>query len=171
VLSSILRLDLYVAAYSLTYLRLAAFIWMGLVAAGLLLMLIQIMLKRPISWLVTANAATLVLVLYGCCFLNAPWVVASYNVDHCREVGGTGPSLDLTYLFSLGPQVLPALEPRLQQIPGLQPYVERFRFDQDISALRIPGNWRAWTFRRWRLERYLSNNPHASSYLSKSDKG
>jgi hypothetical protein len=172
VLSSILRLDLYVAAYSLTYLRLAAFIWMGLVAAGLLLMLIQIMLKRPISWLVTANAATLALVLYGCCFLNAPWVVASYNVDHCREVGGTGPNLDWKYLFSLGPQVLPALEPRLQQIPGLQPYVEGFRFDQDISALRIrPGNWRAWTFRRWRLERYLSNNPYASSYLSKSDKG
>jgi hypothetical protein len=34
-----------------------------------------------------------------------------------------------------------------------------------------PGNWRAWGFRAWRLERYLSNNPHTSSYLSKSDKG
>ena len=32
VVSSIFRLDLYVAAYSLTYLRLAAFIWMVLVA-------------------------------------------------------------------------------------------------------------------------------------------
>jgi hypothetical protein len=172
VVSSILRLDLYVAAYSLTYLRLAALIWMVLVAAGLLLMLIQIMLKKPNSWLVTANAATLALVLYGCCFLNAPWVVASYNVDHCREAGGTGPNLDLKYLFSLGPQVLPALEPRLQQIPALQPYVEGFRFEQDISALRMrPGNWRAWGFRAWRLERYLSNNPYTSSYLSKSDKG
>jgi hypothetical protein len=172
VVSSILRLDLYVAAYSLTYLRLAAFIWMGLVATGLLLMLIQIALKKPNSWLVTANAATLALVLYGCCFLNAPWVVASYNVDHCREAGGTGPNLDLKYLFSLGPQVLPALEPRLQQIPALQPYVEGFRFEQDISALRMrPGNWRAWGFRAWRLERYLSNNPYTSSYLSKSDKG
>jgi uncharacterized protein DUF4153 len=172
VVSSILRLDLYVAAYSLTYLRLAALIWMVLVAAGLLLMLIQITLKKPNSWLVTANAATLALVLYGCCFLNAPWVVASYNVDHCREAGGTGPNLDLKYLFSLGPQVLPALEPRLQQIPALQPYVEGFRFEQDISALRMrPGNWRAWGFRAWRLERYLSNNPYTSSYLSKSDKG
>jgi len=79
------------AAYSLTYLRLAAFIWMMLVAAGLLLMLIQILLRKPNSWLVAANAATLALVLYGCCFINAPWVVASYNVEHCREVGGTGP--------------------------------------------------------------------------------
>ena len=47
VISSIFRLDLYVAAFSLTYLRLAAFIWMGLVAAGLLLILIQIMLRKP----------------------------------------------------------------------------------------------------------------------------
>ena len=72
VISSIFRLDLYVAAFSLTYLRLAAFIWMGLVAAGLLLILIQIMLRKPISWLVTANAATLVLALYGCCFHQCP---------------------------------------------------------------------------------------------------
>ena len=77
---------------------------MGLVAAGLLLMLIQIMLKKPNSWLVTANAAALALVLYGCCFLNAPWVVASYNVDHCREVGGSGPNLDLKYLSRLDPK-------------------------------------------------------------------
>ncbi len=34
VISSIFRLDLYVAAFSLTYLRLAAFIWMLLVADG-----------------------------------------------------------------------------------------------------------------------------------------
>jgi hypothetical protein len=88
VVSSILRLDLYVAAFSLTYLRLAAFIWMGLVAAGLMLILIQIILRKPNSWLVTANAATLALVLYGCCFINAPWLVATYNVEHCREVGG-----------------------------------------------------------------------------------
>ena len=47
VISSMLRLDLYVAAYSLTYLRLAAFIWMVLVATGLLLILIQILLKKP----------------------------------------------------------------------------------------------------------------------------
>ena len=91
VISSIFRLDLYVAAYSLTYLRLAAFIWMLLVAVGLLLMLIQIKLKKPNSWLVTANAISLALVLYGCCFINAPRLVASYNVAHSRENGGTGP--------------------------------------------------------------------------------
>jgi hypothetical protein len=133
VISSIFRLDLYVAAYSLTYLRLAAFIWMGLVAAGLLLILLQIILKKPNSWLVTANAATLALVLYGSCFINAPQVVAAYNVDHCREAGGTGPNLDLKYLISLGRQVLPVIEPRLQQIPALWPTVSGLRFHQEIG--------------------------------------
>jgi Domain of unknown function (DUF4173) len=169
VVSSILRLDLYVAAYSLTYLRLAAFIWMGLVAAGLVLMLIQIKLKKPNSWLVTANAATLALVLYGCCFINAPRLVASYNVEHCRELGGTGPSLDLKYLLSLGPQVLPVLEPRLLQIPALQPYVAGFRYDYESRAQ--PGNWRTWGFRTWRLQRYLANNPDVPSNSQKNDKG
>jgi hypothetical protein len=172
VISSIFRLDLYVAAFSLTYLRLAAFIWMGLVAAGLMLILIQILLKKPNSWLVTANAATLALVLYGCCFINAPQVVASYNAEHCREAGGTGPNLDLKYLFSLGPQVLPVLEPRLQHIPALQPYVAGFRFDQAAEAARKgPANWRAWGFRAWRLERYLANNPATPSDLSQGGQG
>lgn len=161
VVSSIFRLNLYVAAFSLTYLRLAAFIWMGLVAAGLLLILIQIMLRKPVSWLVTANAATLALVLYGCCFINAPRIIAAYNVAHCREAGGAGPSLDLNYLRSLGPQALPALEPRLPQIPALQPTISDLRSDRNAcpNAQRRLENWRAWGFRTWRLQRYLANNP------------
>ena len=121
VISSIFRLDLYVAAYSLTYLRLAAFIWMGLVAAGLLLMLIQIKLKKPNSWLVTANAISLALVLYGCCFINAPRLVASYNVEHSRENGGTGPNLDLQYLaFARSAGAARRLKPHVNKIPALQ---------------------------------------------------
>ena len=172
VISSIFRLDLYVGAYSLSYLRLAAFIWMGLVAVGLSLILIQIVLRKPNSWLVTANAISLALVLYGCCFINAPRLVASYNVEHSRENGGTGPNLDLWYLFSLGPQVLPVLEPRLQHVPALQPYVAEFRSKQDIEARqRGPSNWRSWTFRTWRLDRYLANNPAISPNASGSSKG
>jgi hypothetical protein len=77
VVSSIFRLDLYVAAFSLTPLRLAAFIWMVLAAAGLVLMLIQIGLRKPNSWLIAANAISLALVLYACCFINTRWLVAS----------------------------------------------------------------------------------------------
>jgi hypothetical protein len=171
VVSSILRLDLYVAAFALTYLRLAAFIWMVLVCAGLVLILIQIILKKPNSWLIAANAATLALVLYGCCFINAPRVIASYNVEHCRELDGAGPKLDLKYLFSLGPEVLPVLEPRLQHIQTLKPEIEQFRFGQDYQARSRLRTWRGWSFRTWRLERYLSNNPNTLPNLSDSGRG
>jgi hypothetical protein len=173
VVSSIFRLDLYVAAYSLTCLRLAAFIWMVLVAVGLLLILVQIIRRKSLSWLVTANAATLALVLYGCCFVNAPRLIASYNVAHCREAGGAGPWLDKPYLLSLGPEVLPALEPHASQIPSLQPMLSELRAGRALcmNRQRRSENWRAWGFRTWRLQRYLANNPAVPPNASDSSKG
>jgi hypothetical protein len=170
VISSILRLDLYVAAYSLTYLRLAAFIWMGLVAAGLLLILLQIILRKPNSWLVSANAATLALVLYGCCFINAPWLVATYNVEHSREIGGTGPNLDVQYLGSLGPEAQLVLESHRREVPALLRTMD-LQFPDARDFFAHSENWRAWSFRTWRIKRYLANNPDTPSNLSNSDKG
>jgi hypothetical protein len=172
VISSIFRLDLYIAAFSLTYLRIAAFIWMGLVATGLALMLIRIVYRKSNTWLLSANAISLALVLYGCCFLNAPWLVAYYNVEHCREVGGSGPNLDMEYLTSLGsPQTLPPVEAHITQFPAVQLLSTAYRESPDRNLLSRRGNWRAWTFRRWRLERYFANTPGTSLNSPDNDKG
>jgi uncharacterized protein DUF4153 len=173
VISSIFRLDLYVAAYSLTYMRLAALIWMILVAVGLLLILIQIVLRKSNAWLLSANALSLALVLYGCCFINAPRLVAAYNVSHSREAGGAGPWLDKEYLRSLGPQVLPVVEPRLPQIPSLQSTISQLRSGPHIceNRRRRSENWRAMDFRAWRLQRYLANNPDTPPNPPGSGKG
>jgi hypothetical protein len=176
VISSILRLDLYIAAFSLTYLRLAAFIWMALVAIGLALILIQIVGRKSTSWLLAANAISLALVLYGCCFLNAPWLVAYYNVEHSLEVSGSGPSLDICYLESLhSPQVLPPIEAHLSKLPRLQsgnirPYSST-RHMMEYRDFPRPENWRAWGFRTWRLARYFANTPPAVLNSSDGDKG
>lgn len=167
VISSIFRLDLYVAAYSLTYLRLAAFIWMILVAAGLALILIQIVLKKPNSWLLAANALSLSLVLYGCCFINTPRLVACYNVEHSRDNGGTGLNLDLRYLASLGSQALPCVEAYANKIPVLWSIARDYRLNHDRMR---PSNWRGWGLRTWRLDRYLANNP-ATAPNFPEDKG
>jgi hypothetical protein len=169
VISSILRLDLYVVAYSLTYLRLAAFIWMGLVATGLVLILIQIELKKSNSWLLSANAISLAIALYACCFINTPQLVASYNVEHSREIGKTGPTLDLKYLGSLGPQVVPVLRTHLKEIPALESAIHDCRYNNNYWWR--PTDWRSWSFRTWRLKRYLANNPETPWTPSKSDKG
>jgi uncharacterized protein DUF4153 len=170
VISAMFRLDIYVASYSLTYMRLAAFIWMLLVAAGLMLILIQIKLRKPNSWLLAANAITLAVVLYGCCFINAPRLIATYNIEHSREIGGSGPKLDLNYLASLGPQALPPLEAHISQVPAWAIDLNGQTF-LNRNRLRHPGNWREWGFRTWRLERYFANNPYEPQTLSKSGRG
>ena len=174
VISSIFRLDLYIATYSLTYLRLAAFIWMGLVAAGLLFILGQIVWRKSTYWLISANAATLALVLYGCCFINAPWLVASYNVEHSREVSGRGKNLDWRYLRCLGPQALPAVERHWEKFPAFWSTSQcscigstRESFVSSMSS----KNWRDWSFRAWRLKRYFANNPMNAPLPSDSSKG
>jgi hypothetical protein len=55
----------------------------------------------------------------------------------------------------------------------LQPNVAGFRFDRDIryANRRSAENWRAWGFREWRLEQYLSNNPDTPPNPSDSGKG
>lgn len=159
VISSILRLDLYVGIYSLTYWRVAAFIWMGLVGAGLVLIMARIALHRSNEWLLGANLATLSAVLYACCFINFATIIANYNVMHNRELTGQGYSLDQEYLRSLGPAALPAMDLFLERTPGLEGrmVMEREIAKQDFLARQ--QNWRAWGFRNWRLARYLDKHP------------
>ena len=123
------------------------------------------------SILIPLILVSIFLVLYGCCFINAPRLVASYNVEHCRENGGTGPNLDLKYLASLGPQTLPVLEAHMQQISELWPIALDYRVSLDRDRFQRAGNWRAWGFRTWRLQQYLANNPDTASNFSDSGKG
>ena len=149
------RLDLYVDAYSLTRLRLAAGVWMVLVAAGLAWIGCRIVLRRPNAWLLHANLLTAAVVLYGCCFLNAGGTVADFNARHCREAGGEGAPIDLEYLRSLGPTALPAL----RRVAPLLDDLERVHLADDYAGqlnAELAGqlsDWRGWTMRRSRLRR------------------
>src|SRR5712671_123406 len=150
VVSSILRLDLYVAVYSLTYLRVAAFVWMLIVAAGLLLIVARIVTYRSNTWLVSANIAALALTVYACSFVNFPSLVANYNVEHARDMASADQKIDLQYIASLGPQAIPALDEYWESRGW------RLRSDLATAHLKEAENWRAWTFRSWRLTRYLA---------------
>jgi hypothetical protein len=153
VASSILRLDLYVDIYMLTYWRIAAFIWMGLVALGLILIVARIALDRSNRWLVGANLVALTIVLYSCSLMNFDAFIADYNVAHSREVSGTGAQIDIPYLGQLGPQALPAVE-KMMQIRADSSLVGWH--DRLMSAQRLDmASWRAWGLRSWRLQRML----------------
>lgn len=167
VASSILRLDLYVGVYSLTYWRVAAFLWMVLVAAGLALIVARIALGKSNEWLMSANLATLAAMLYACCFVNFAALIANYNVDHSREMTGQGLAIDQTYLRELGPAAFPAIDRLMarawnNEVLCAYDYdvsepvcIEQSRSADEAAFRAASTNWRAWSFRNWRVMRYL----------------
>lgn len=162
VVSSLWRLNLYVEVYSLTEFRVAAGIWMGLVAIGLVLIVVRIALNRSSGWLIASNLASLGMTLYICAYVDFPSVIARYNVEHSHELTGQGAPLDVHYLASLGPSVISAFDLFLERAQG--------RDDLDLARVHMTRvelangfggrsrDWQSWTFRDWRLEQYLAGN-------------
>ncbi|MER9919547.1 MULTISPECIES: DUF4173 domain-containing protein [unclassified Mesorhizobium] len=154
VISSILRLDLYIGVYALTYWRIAAFVWMGLVASGLALIIVRIALGKSNEWLLSANLATLSATLYACCFINFAAAIANFNVDHSLEMTGDGTPIDTEYLRSLGAAAMPALDRLYMHQFGNQTtcLADQMMIDDTIAEQK---QWRAWSFRGWRLLQVL----------------
>lgn len=154
VLSSIWRTALYIEEYSLTYLRLAALIWMGLVALGLVWLILRIVWTRSSIWLINVNGVTLLTVLMLCAFINLGSLIAQFNVTHCKEVNGKGPALDLKYLEEIGTASLPALNWFQQQgNPYNYKISKSIILERDLQNIlrRELREWRTWTFRGYRL--------------------
>ncbi|HEY1560234.1 MAG TPA: DUF4173 domain-containing protein [Caulobacteraceae bacterium] len=153
VASSILRTLDYVEAYSLTRLRIAALLWMGLVAVGLMLICWRLLRRKTSGWLINANVLAAGLVFAGCSVVDLGGVAAQWNVDHAREVGGDGPPLDLCYLTSLSHSsiVVPLSDLERRPLsPTFRDRVSRVRSValQDLKTRQ--AQWRSWT---WRDER------------------
>lgn len=138
-----LRLDLYVEAFGLTYLRLHAFIWMVLVAAGLGLALWQVLRTRSNRWLLVRGGVLGLATLYFCAMVNFAQVIAAENVTRAEP--------DLWYLCGLGPMAAgPIVESGLGRVIGRSVYLGPCR----ISRPQVE-DWRGWGFRTWRASRYV----------------
>ena len=129
---------------------------------GLALIIARIALEKSNEWLLSANLLALSVTLYDCSFINFAGLIATYNVEHSFEMTGQGTKLDAWYLRSLGPGALPPLDRFLEHqgktvAAGDLPYRKLAgRLGQDEASYRAgQENWRAWSFRDWRLNRYL----------------
>ncbi len=143
VVSSLLRLSLYVEAYGLTYLRVHAAIWMGLVAAGLCLTGWQILRRKSNRWLMIRSAALGVGVLYACCFVNFAALIARENLRHSERY-------DEYYVCQLGPMAAAEIAASPRPV-GCR-----------LSAPKI-DTWREWGFRADRVLRSLKVERNAES--------
>lgn len=147
------RLHLYVDVYTLTSLRVAAFVWMGLVGFGLLAIGWRIARVRDNRWLLDVNAVALLVVLLGCAWWPMDGYIARHNVKFCQEAGGPGRALDIAYLQQLGPEAIPALR-AYAQLPDAR-RAEALRAAEQLAAelQQALVNPRAWTMRRGWLAR------------------
>jgi hypothetical protein len=164
VISSILRLDLYVQVYGLTELRIAAGIWMVLVAAGLLLILAKILKRLSNRWLVTSNLVALAVTVWGCSFVDFSAMIAQFNIENSRELGGKGQPLDLYYLSDLGPSAIPAITWYLDHADNPATDYDLLAGNMAADFLARPEDWRSWTFRDQRLRDWLLANPRYASF-------
>lgn len=166
VFSSILRTQDYVGVYGLSMLRLAALLWMALVALGLVLVGWRMVREKSAGWLINANLVAAGVLLTACCFTDLGGIVARYNIAHARELGGKGVVLDLCYLSALdGEALLPLAE--LERRPGLDP-----AFRARVSTVRQAVHLRlardvvdgGWTWRSAQRLRAVADMPLTIGY-------
>ena len=155
VASSVLRTLDYIGAYSLTRLRIAALVWMALVAVGLVLIAWRMLTMRSAQWLKNANAVAAGVVLTLSSVVNFGAVTAAWNVRHARSAT----DLDLCYLVDLGPaSLLPMIElERRAQGPRLRDQATFLRSRLLIDLMRNQTDWHSWT---WRNARRLAAARH-----------
>ncbi len=148
VLASLYRLDIYIDIYGLTYLRIAAGIWMCLVAAGLVLIGWQIWQGHSNGWLLQMNMFVLAGVLYSCCFVNFGHIIASSNLAQSNAA-----RIDEFYVCNLGANAAGAI--RTHAIQSGQSICDTYQIANEPN---IDG-WRDWGFRKMRVRGYLAANP------------
>lgn len=149
VASTMLRTADYIEAFSLTRLRIAALVWMALVAVGLALICVRIWRGKSGAWLINANFGAALLALTACSAVDLGAVAAAWNVRHAREVGGRGAGLDYCYLWSLkSSALLPLVEMESRPLrPDVRAKVQWLR---NLAMDRLEtdqGDWHGWTFR------------------------
>ncbi len=158
------RLSLYVEAYSLTRWRIAAIIWMGLVAIGLALLTWRIIRNLDNRWLVQRVTLAAVVVLYACSFVNFDGMIARYNVRHCAEVGvADSMPLDMDYLERLGAESLPALAWLREHEATTEEVRQRVRETEArlLHELNVQlADWRGHTVLRRRIHEAHDRRTH-----------
>ena len=140
VISSILRLDLYIDVYGLTRMRVAAFVWMVLVALGLVLIIMQLVGRQSVGWFVQRAFGLGLLAIYVCNLVNIDGYIARHNLAEERD--------NNYYLCGLSEGAVPAI--RAYQLKTGEEICGRY-----LPYLTQRDDWREWGYRNARLHRSL----------------
>ncbi|MBC7862825.1 MAG: DUF4173 domain-containing protein, partial [Bacteroidia bacterium] len=105
IVSTILRNNIYVAEYNLTYKRIGVYVYLTLTIVGLLTTFYKISDKRNNWFLFRANSLAGILLLVFCSAIDFDLLITQFNITKAKDIS----SLDKTYLISLSETNLPEL--------------------------------------------------------------
>jgi hypothetical protein len=162
VASTMLRTAAYIEAYSLTRLRIAALLWMALVALGLILIVWRLLRARSASWLINANVLAAGVVLAGCAVVDLGAIAATWNVRHAIKADI---EMDADYIAGLngaGLIALATLEPAVMSPEGCVK-VRRLRQQVREEIVARQADWRSW---RWRDARRLETDARVGGHCT-----
>ncbi|AKS45197.1 protein of unknown function [Octadecabacter temperatus] len=143
--SAVLRLNLYIGEYGLTYLRTYALIWIGLVGLGLVLVLWHVLRERSSYLLIARLAAIGFGTLYLSAFFNFAGFIARSTITQATDTA----SVDWSYLCQLGPTAQKAV---IHGLAANSAIVAPAGFHRCFVAGDGPYNWRETGFRSIRSQ-------------------
>jgi len=152
--STALRTVDYIEVYSLTRMRIAALIWMALVATGLVLICWRMLRGKSSGWLINANLAALGVVLVLCSVFDLGAFAAAWNVRRLPSATAKGVELDLCYFDRLGGAGIVSLAELERGLPAgdLRERVAWKRQALTFQVAQQQTHWQGW---RWRDARRL----------------
>ena len=145
VVASATRLEIYVDVYGLSRLRVAAAIWMAVVAAGLCLVIWQVRSRHRTTWMLQRSALLGLAALYCAAFINIDGLIGRYNLTRAVK-------LDQVYLCGLSQAVLDPIA-RYGYMPET---FCNWNGEWHGPVVTTPRDWREWGFRNARLRSSLA---------------
>jgi|GEM_PF-1512346 len=160
VLSTMSRMEIYIADYSLTELRVWASVWMLLVIIGLILIFLRLLMDKSNSWLIRGNLISLIAISYVMGFTNLSYVIADYNLNIAKP---RLVKIDTRYIAELGAETIPAIDAYLgnltedQRLEYLNQKLANIRNLNRDKVMHDTSGWRQWGYRKHRLQNYLKH--------------
>lgn len=100
IVSTILRNNMYIAEYSLTYKRIGVYVWLAVCLSGLAITFMKVMYRKTNWFLITKNGWALYFTFIFLSLFNWDLIIANTNIKNSR-------TLDKYYLLDLNASVLP----------------------------------------------------------------
>ncbi len=179
IISTMVRNNLYIQEFNLTYKRIGVYIWLLMAIIGLITTFIKIMKTRSNWYLFKSNSFLAYALLVLCSCIDWDGIISTYNIHHAKSMA----SLDKTYLISLSETNIPELlllkqhkdvntdsawhYARYNDVVSNESYHSNNLNNIDTKlykylSLTADKGWRSWSIRQNRIHKELirMNNEH-----------